>query len=358
MDKTKWHLILIALFIALVLTASASPFRFVQTHKIVTEVNCFVCHKQELEDVFEGRHITRMGPNQTRFFEDYYFLYADGQTSLDWMKDTCYTCHMSYKQYDKFALSDPFTFYNRTANRTEAIYNNTDLWRGGSSIYHIVGSKENTIEVSLRVLDIQPSGKSVNGTIRVNLANFSNHQDQTIFETTQFIYVGEESKLTTTPIYGDYFNVTIILDGQWMTASVIVSINGTSQKLSPLLFNTTGTSGYNLPKDLKDFEYPYFHTQKIYLYQRLDSLWVEFRNKKIANITTYEEIKTSTENGWITKPSCSSEDAMCHVNQKITYIGVTNGLPGVDYGVGFYKHNMPYTTTEQCRICHLNSWVK
>lgn len=358
MDKTKW-LILITLFSILLLTVSAVPFRFAQTHKIVREVECFSCHNQEYKDVFNGTHISRMTTNQTRFADDYYLKYAYGFKSLNWTRELCYSCHISSQQYDKFALTDPYIFYNLTSNQSEAVYGHTDYWAWGSYLTNITGSMNNTVEISVLALDVQPVNSSINTTIRAALANFYNHQTgQVLFENSKSINSSEEAILTTSQIYPDYFNVTVAMSGQFERATVQITINGTDKPVVPILIDITGTGEHKFPESLGDYGYPYFHTRDVYIYRRLDGLWLDFRSNRVANISAYEGITTNNETGLYNSSSCSSEKVMCHINQKITYLASRDGLPDVDYSSSFYKHSMPYTTTEQCRICHLTDWVK
>lgn len=346
-----------------VLGTSAQYFRFVPTHKIVKNVQCFTCHSEELKGLNENTHIKKM-PYENRSIIDYYGLYGDSyrkenKTNTTLLKDACYSCHLSYSRYSKFSLSDPFVFYNKNGGSYDAIYNVLGLWAFNSTdIEHVTGNGSNTPGVNLKVESMAPENSSVLATVKLVYANFSGQQANTTFEKVATLKLGENASLESPPVYGDYFRIVILLDGAWANLTVNITVNGTNNRIEPYLlaFSTT-PAFFTLPNDYpENYDAPYFHTEGIYKHKRLDSAWRDFKNSTAGNISALEGMNTSVKvwsNGlitWKNSYTCSSPNAMCHINQKAAYIGEISGLPD---GEAFYKHEMAYSTPSLCSRCHL-----
>lgn len=368
-NRTKYLLYFVigAILMVVVLNVSAQYLgRFVPTHKIQKDVQCFNCHAAEVRDLSNDTHIKKM-PRENKIVQDYYELYGNSYRSRNKsnstiMKDVCYSCHLSSIRYKKFALSDPYIFYNRQRNGSAGIYNNTQLWihnngSEGADTEQIIGTDNNTPNIVVSVEDIFPENETVDITIKFILANFSGQQANTTFEKTKSPGKGKTVGFGTPPIYGDYFNIILILDGLWDNLTITAKVTGTNVPIAPYTVRAYVHGIFTLPNDFpENYNAPYFHTENVYLYRRLDRVWNEFNNAAVGNISALEGMNRSVKRWmggyttWENSYTCSSPGAMCHIDQKITYIGSVAGLPN---GEAYYKHNMEYSTPVLCKRCHL-----
>lgn len=361
MKIIKLYLILLVIILSAVIIASSIPFRFYPTHKIVKQVNCFSCHVNELEDLKEGNHIKMMNTGQNRTLYDYLYLYGNNNT-VESLEGPCFSCHITYANYQLFGLTDPYAYI--IGNYEYAIGNlvyNVDLldaqygkiieWPAGNAgTYFDTGNVAVTVE--LEVLSVSPSNFSVDSTIKLLLSNYSGQQNGTTScDCSDTIYEGETHVLRVENIYNDYFKIILILDGLWNSTAVNVRIYGTDQgNKSYMIIADTHPFVYELP--YSDNGMYYFKTNGTYKNVRLDYVMGEWVNYTIKNIATSEIIETSSDSGWISANTCSSQDVMCHINQKTTSIGLNDAL---NASKSFYSHRMEYMTSRQCELCHLNN---
>ncbi|MBW6470722.1 MAG: hypothetical protein K0A90_05810 [Methanosarcinaceae archaeon] len=276
------------------------------------------------------------------------------KTNRSMLKDVCYSCHLAPSKYDQMSLSDPYIFNNTIWGGYDGIYVNKSLWTGEYLMAkQITGTNNNTVSVFVEVDDVFPSNQSVDVMINLMFENFSGQQNKTTFEKSVNLFEHENTTLTTDPVFGDYFNIMMVLDGTWNSTTVNVTVNGASNSLQPYIITSDNQSiVYTLPIDFpQNYNAPFFHTEQTYLSDRLDYAWYKFRNSTVGNISALEGIKTHTSTGTLVESNtCSSEGTMCHLNQYITYIGQTEGLAA---GEIFYSHDMKYTVSSDCKNCHL-----
>lgn len=359
--KYSLHIIVLCAILFSITLASSIYFRPYPSHMIVKQINCFSCHAQELKDLMEGSHILQMNAIQNRFFYDYVDIYGNVSEPFKTTQGPCYSCHVAYANYYRFGLTDPYAYVigNRaytignsahTIDILDAQYGTIIEWPAGNqAITHFSGNTAVTIE--LEILSVQPSNSAVESTIKFSLSNYSGQQNGTIScDCAQTIYQGETQVLKAENIYNDYFNIVLILDGLWNNATMNLRVYGTDQGNKSYLITANNNHPFVYELPFSDTGAYYFKTSGTYKAVRLDYVFGEWKNYTINNITTSEIIRTSSTNGWINASTCSSQDAMCHINQRVTYMGLNDGL---NPDKSFYAHQMESVTSKQCKLCHL-----
>lgn len=355
------HIVLLSAILLSITLASSIYFRPYPTHMIVKQINCFSCHAQELEDLMKGNHILPMNTVQNRFFYDYVDIYGNESKQLRTIEGSCYSCHITYANYHLFGLTDPYAYVigNRAytiGNSAHAIdiidaqYGTIIEWPAGNQAVTYFGGNT-AVTVELEMLSVWPSNSAVDSTIKLYLANYSGQQNgSTSCDCEEILYQGETHVLKVENISDDYFKIILILDGLWNNATMNLRIYGTDQgdKSYFITANNDHPFVYELP--FSDTGAYYFKTNGTYKAVRLDYVFGEWINYTINNITTSDIIRTNSTNGWINTNTCSSQDVMCHINQRATYMGLNNGLNPEE---SFYAHRMESITSRQCKLCHL-----
>lgn len=374
--KKRYIAYVIIAILSTIIAATSLPGRFEPTHMIVRQVNCISCHAEEFNDLKIGFHIKPMGLAQNKTLYDYASLYGNASDpAYRTMVAPCYTCHATYQNYNLFGLTDPYVYYSGQNTQTvgnvtisNAVYNaqyGTIVewpYPYGNTIEEINNASNAMITVQLQLLSIQPANESLNSDIVLKFANYSGQQmGNTSYQPpTQTLSQNQTLQtLTVDNITNDYFNITLIFDeGQdFNNATLSLSLNGTDKGTEVFVINVNGTfdcnidcAVYSIPKDLTDVSY--FKTNGAYKTVRLDAVWNVWRGYPVnGNITSSDAIQTSSPNGWISANTCSSRDAMCHINQKATSMGMSDGT---NPEKSFYPHYMEFVTTKQCKICHLD----
>jgi hypothetical protein len=359
-----------------IIAATSLPGRFEPTHIIVRQVNCISCHAEEFNDLKIGFHIKPMGLAQNRTLYDYASLYANASDPVyKAMVAPCYTCHVTYENYNLFGLTDPYVFYSGQNNQTignmtianavyDAQYGSMVEWpySNGNMVEEINNASNATIAVQLQLLSIQPADASLNSDIMLQFANYSGQQGgNTSYQPpTQTLSQNQTLQtLTVDNMTNDYFNITLIFDESqdFNNATLSLSLDGTDKGIEVFVINVNGTyhcnaacAIYSIPKDLTAVNY--FKTNGAYKTVRLDAVWNAWRSYPVnGNITSSDTMQTSSPNGWISANTCSSRDGMCHINQEATSIGMSDGI---DPERSLYPHYMEFVTTKQCKICHLD----
>jgi len=357
----KRYIILLLIIFSAIIIASSIPFRFYPTHKIVKQVNCFSCHVSELEDLKAGNHIKMMDRSQNKTLYDYLYLYGSNNT-VESLEGPCFSCHITYANYQLFGLTDPYAYtignyeyamgdltYN--VDLLDAQYGEIIEWpAGNNSVAYFGGNVSVTIE--LEALSVSPSNFSVDSTIKFSLSNYSGQQNgNTSCDCSGTLYEGDTHVLKVENIYNDYYKIILILDGLWNSTTLNLRIYNTDQgNKSYIITADTHPFIYELP--YSDNGTYYFKTNGTYKAVRLDYVMGEWVNYTIRNIATSEIIEVSSNNEWKSANTCSSQDVMCHINQKATSMGLNDGL---NTSKSFYSHQMEYTTSRQCELCHLKN---
>lgn len=354
-NKAKWGLVIFLLIASLIAVASSHAFRFTPTHSILKESHCHDCHGQELIDISNGTHIPAMPlEHQSRFLYDFIDNYHDiyrtaAKSDHLFLDSLCQSCHMNTLQFYRFELSDPYIF--KWIDGNDSIYG--DLYLNNHT--PTIEIDNQVVEVNLTLMGIEPENASVDVTITVLVENFSQHQgENTSFSGSGSLSSGDHLKVMTPEIYPDYFHVIVILDSPgWNSSRFQLSMTGTSEDTS-YYFIASRLGNYFLPRDISGN--PYFHTRDYFRTERLDIAYNDFRSARVNNITALAGINTSTDTGvQVNKKTCASPDAVCHITQKTVALGTTIGFDGPDGKEGFYRHEMPYTTSSGlCSLCHLN----
>lgn len=362
---TKKYIINIILVCTILLSislASSIYFRPHPTHMIVKQVNCFSCHAEQIDDLKNGKHILPMNIEQYRFLYDYVDLYGNQSEPFKTLEGPCYSCHITYANYHMFGLTDPYAYVigNRaytignsahTIDILDAQYGTIIEWPAGNRAVEYFGGNV-AITIELELLSTMPSNSAVDSIIKFSLSNYSGQQAEgTYCDCGQVLYSGETHILEARNISNDYFKVILILDGSWNNATMNLRIYGTDQgdKSYFIMADNNHPFVYELP--FRDTGNYYYKTNGTYKAVRLDYVIGEWMNYTIDNITTSEIVRTNSTNGWINANTCSSRDALCHINQRATYMGLNNGL---DPDESFYTHQMQSVTSRQCKLCHLN----
>ncbi len=374
--KKRYIAYVIIAILSTIVAATSLPGRFEPTHMIVKQVNCISCHAEEFNDLEIGVHIKPMGLAQNRILYDYASLYGNASDpAYKTMVASCYSCHVTYENYNLFGLTDPYVFYSGQNTQTsgnmtisnavyDAQYGSMEGWPYpyGNMIEEINNASNATINVQLQLLSIQPVNESLNSDIVLQFANYSGQQtgNTSVQPPTQTLSQNQPLQtLTVDNMTNDYFNITLIFDESqdFNNATLSLSLYGTDKGTEVFVINVNGTYNcnaycaiYSIPKDLTGVNY--FKTNGAYKTVRLDAVWNGWRSYPVnGNITSSDIIQTSSPSGWISANTCSSRDGMCHINQEATSIGMSDGT---DPERSFYPHYMEFVTTKQCKICHLD----
>lgn len=363
-------IIIIVASITIAAIASSPTYRFYPTHEIVKQVFCISCHAQEFEDLKIGRHIRLMSSTQNKTLFDYLDLYGSSNTSLATtnLMGACYTCHVAYQNFNLFALTDPYVYSagnvaintvgNMTVSQTlyNAQYGSIVSWPfpyGGNIEELNTGNVAITTE--LNVMSVQPANAAIDSTIKVVLANYSGQQNgSTACDCASVLHQGDTQVVTVSGIKNDYFSIILLLDGAWNSTTLNLTVSGTDKGTESFIINvSTPPVIYEAPVQMSGINY--FKTNGSYKIVRLDAVWHAWRDVPInGNIAVADIIQTSSPSspsGWINASSCSAPDGMCHIIQKVTNIGINDG---VNPDRSFYPHDMEFVTSKQCKVCHLS----
>lgn len=354
----------IIIFVIMILLVSyiniSSSVRFYPTHSIVKQVNCFSCHIDELEELKVGRHINAMNVTQNRALFDYIALYGNISEQIKSLEGPCFSCHITYNNYNLFGLTDPYVF-NGFSNENinvqyaqeslDAQYGHIINWPSGNKAIEYFDVTDISLIVELEASSIEPADAIIDSTMKVVFRNYSGQQTgNTVYEDITSLYQGGKQTLVINNAKNDYFNVVLILDGVWNSSVLTLRVDGTDKGTESFtIYANSRPAIFDVPKDLSS---SFFKTNGTYKAVRLDYVWSEWRNYTVADITSSEKIETSSVNGWIAANTCSAPDAMCHINQKTTYLGLSDGM---NPDKSFYLHKMEFVTTKQCKLCHLNN---
>lgn len=360
--KDTYIIFVIITLLLAVSIASSLPFRFYPIHKIVKQVFCISCHEEELNDLKEGKHIRIMDTEQNKALYDYIDLYGNDSEPAKTLIGSCYTCHITYQNSNYFGLTDPYAYIVGTENMNiggfignrdivDAQYGYVIPWSSGDNVEYFAGNTAITLE--LEVLSIEPADSGIDTTMKLMISNYSGQQNGTTsFDFNQVLYDGETMVVKAENIYPDYFKITLILDGLWNNTMINLRINGTDQG-DKSYFITANNHPFVYELPYNDTGAYYYMTNGTYKAVRLDYILSEWMNYSMRNITSSEIIRTNSSIGlWTNASTCSAPDAMCHINQKATYIGLNDGLNSDKV---LYPHSMRSVTSEQCKICHLGN---
>lgn len=353
MKMTKKHVI-VFLFIIFMssIIASSGIGRFQPTHMIVKQVFCISCHPYEMNDLQKGKHINIMNDTQSRFLTDYLDIYTNRSEKIKTLLGPCYSCHITYRKYELFGLTDPYAFKDSTGGISSQ-YGYLISWpiNNLSILSWIFGSNNTSLHVELEVLDVSPVNFTVDSTVKVALANYSGQQTgNPVLDSNAMLSKGDTMVIDITNISEDYFKIILILDGLWNTTLVNLRVSDTDRGTeSFFIIANNHPFVYELPLNATGIDY--FKTNGTYKMTRLDYVWSEWKEYSMGNIATSEVIRTNNTGGWINASTCSAPDGMCHINQKATYIGMNDGT---NPDKNFYSHDSRYTTSLECKLCHLN----
>ncbi|MCE8428913.1 MAG: PGF-pre-PGF domain-containing protein, partial [Candidatus Methanoperedens sp.] len=320
------------------------PFRFNPTHMIVKPVNCLACHIDEFKDLENGRHIWSMNAMQDRFLYDYLAVYGNVTEPENSLQGPCYSCHVTFNAYDQYGLTDPYLF-RKSDGSFDAQYGYIIKWGAGRNPVDYFGTGNIAISVELEATSISPSNSTIESTLKILLSNYSGQQTvDNSNDNAATLHEGEKQTLRIENIIEDYFNIILILDGAWNNAFVRLKVEGTDKGTEYFDIEARNPPViYNIPDNTSDL--PYFKTNGTYKAERFDYISNDWLKYSIGNIATSEVIMTNSTGGWISQNSCSAPDALCHINQKITYMGLSDN--------SLYTHNMQFVTIDKCKICHL-----
>jgi hypothetical protein len=322
---------------------------------------------ETLNDLKEGRHIQMMTAAQNITLSDYVEIYGNMSQPLQQimtLEGPCYACHIIYGRANRFGLTDPFAY--SIGNKTLIIDNITQNIEMFDSRYgHIIDWPEDintstylntnnnaSISAELEVLSVSPTNFTVDSTIKVILANYSGQQiGNASCDCSYLLAEGETIVINISNMTEDYFKIIVILDGAWNNSLLNLRVNGTD-KGSESFFIIANTHPFVYELPFNDSGSYYFKTNGSYKAVRLDNILDEWINYAMNNITTSDIIQTNSEHGLINASTCSAPNGMCHIYQKATYLGLSDGL---NPQKSLYSHDMNYATSKQCKSCHLNS---
>lgn len=340
--------LMIVLFILILysMTTFASIGRFGTTHTVVRESNCTNCHVESIIDLDSNRHIgshyVNVGNNQSTTI-DYYTNMAQ---SID-INGICLSCHNGKKKL--FGIVDPY-IYNFSGSNISVV-NGIEFWDSEWETNITSGSPNETIIVTIDVQDIFPDVNFIIVDVTLQLMNFSGQQNSNNISTNvvQSLYKGDNMTVARSNIYGDYFRIYIDVTKPTSFYSLKVTVNG----YPSIVINSSGNGSepnfYNLPVDLP-LQYSYlalFHTQGNYTIKRMDRVIGDMTNSSVTSISTNEIMEDYIGNS--SRYTCGSPGAMCHIQNRITYLGQTFGFKNGRY----YAHEMEYATTKTCKACHI-----
>lgn len=342
---------IIIIFSVAVITSSL-PFRFESTHRIVKQVNCLSCHAEEFRDVQIGTHIKMMNLTQKKTLHDYVSLYGNVSQPYKTLVGVCYTCHVAYENFNRFGLTDPFVF-NGPSGTVDAQYGNIIKWPWpiGNRTVEYFNSANIAISVELEVLSVEPVNSTIDSTIKIILSNYSGQQVGSVScDCGQILSKGDIQVIDVSSMTNDYFRVMLLMTGSWNSATINLRLYGTDKGTESFIINVNNSVVYTIPTDISGVSY--FKTNGAYKAARLDAIWEVWKIYSVnGNIASSEVIETNTTtNGWISANTCSAPDAMCHINQKVTHLGMSDGM---NPEKSFYVHEMEAVTSKQCKVCHL-----
>ncbi len=350
----KPYIMISFVILLLVISAIASslPFRFEPTHRIVKQVFCMSCHAEEFEDLKLGTHIKMMSSVQNRALYDYVELYGNVSETYKTLVGACYSCHVAYENFNKFGLTDPFVF-NGPNGIINAQYGKIVSWPWpiGNHAVEYFSSGNVAISAELEVLSVYPANVAVGSTLKIMLSNYSGQQPvNPTCDCYQTLYQGDTQVVTVNNMTADYFNILLLMDGAWNNATVNLRVYGTDKGNESFIITANNSPFlYNIPTDISGISY--FKTNDTYKAVRLDAIWNVWKGYSVnGNIASSEIIETNTTNGWTSSYTCSAPDVMCHINQKVTSVGLSDGM---NPEKSFYLHEMEAVTSKQCKICHL-----
>lgn len=234
----------------------------------------------------------------------------------------------------------------------DAQYGSIISWpQAGNTAIDYYGTGNVAITAELEVLSVQPANAAIDNTIKIILSNYSGQQNgSTSCDCNETLYQGETHVITVENIQNDYFSIVLLLDGLWNSSILNLRVNGTDKGTESFIINVNNPPViYEAPKQISGINY--FKTNGTYRAVRLDTIWYAWRNLSVnGNITTSDTVQTSSPSGWTNASTCSAPDGMCHITQKATYIGMSDGI---NPEKSFYPHKMEFVTSKQCKVCHL-----
>lgn len=341
------------LLLIITVIVSSLPFRFEPTHRIVKQVFCISCHAEEFEDMKLGTHIKMMSPLQNRAVYDYVELYGNVSDQYKTLVGACYSCHLAYENFNEFGLTDPYVF-NGQNGTINAQYGNMISWPWpiGNHTVEYFSSENVAISAELTLLSVEPANATIDSTLKIMLSNYSGQQPiNPTCDCNHIISQGDTEVVTVSNITNDYFSIFLLMSGAWSNATVNLRVYGTDKGNESFIIAVNNSpSLYNIPTDISGVSF--FKTSGPYKAARLDAIWTVWKNYSVnGNIASSEIIETNTTNGtWISSYTCSAPDTMCHINQNVTSIGLSDGM---NPEKSFYVHWMEAVTSKQCKICHL-----
>lgn len=345
MSKLIVGLIIVLLIpVVYVAVTVASVGRFSTTHAIVRESSCIDCHMQELIDLNNSRHmgshVVNVGNNQATTID----YYIDMAQSPD-INGVCMSCHNNRRNL--FGIVDPHIF-SVYGNNT-SIFNGVVLWNPDWEMNITNGGQNETITVTIGVQDIIPENESVAVDASVILMNISGMQNESKLTTGIMggLGKGDSKTIFIQDIYGDYFWIRMSLSGKWNFSSVNVSVSGYPVSVINSTDGWSGVISLSLPVDLP-LQYSYlslFHTQGNYTVKRLDRVIEDMKSAAVTSISTNEIMKFRNDSRY----TCGVPGAMCHINNKMTFLGQTFGFKSGRY----YAHEIEYVTAKTCKACHI-----
>jgi hypothetical protein len=336
--------------------AVASIGRFSQTHAINVKTECTDCHQDSLLKLFDGKHIRKMGSNQSTVIDNFLTLkgYSQnftGTVATSDVQGICYSCHIVSGRSRFFAFEDFFVDNVTGSNVTGNNVAISGIVLGDNK----TGEETENIKVNITLLSVTPDNGSVTLDASVQLMNFSGQQNASRLTTNivQPIASKESVLLARDGVYGDYYKVYITASGNWENAEFRVGIEGSSYPfLSITVLDGSSPNRYTLPNDfrMQYYNLNYFHTNGSYNSIRVIDALNFLRQQNNSPVSFQYELMNETVRNSAPSYSCSASDSMCHINQKITDLGQKYGINGER----FYNHDMELTNiASNCNICHI-----
>jgi len=237
------------IILTVVIIASSLPFRFYPTHRIVKEVNCISCHEEELIDLKIGTHIRQMDVTQKRFLYDYLSLYGNGSEPVKSIAGPCYSCHVTYENFKKFGLTDPYIYtvgnYAYTIGNiavsdtiTDAQYGSIIEWPSSNRAIEYFGVGNVAVTTELEVLDISPLNATISSDLKIIFSNNSGQQTgSTVCDCAQVLSQGDIHIVTVANAMNDYFSILLLLDGAWNSTTLRLNVSGTDKGVQSFIIN-------------------------------------------------------------------------------------------------------------------------
>ncbi len=342
------EIIAMSILIAMVfytIVAIATIGRFAQTHAVVVKSDCVSCHIDSFQALNNSKHISDMREGQSYVIDNFILMRNSNDTESD-LQGLCYSCHNVNKRSGAFAFQD---FYIDKENNT--VINGLTFWTNETP----VGNENESVRVKITVESVTPPNASLGLDTTIQLMNFSGQQNYSKLSTNVLtsLSINESTEIVRDNIFADYFRVYLSAGGDWESATIVVTV-GEPSLTYPILsidLNGGGLNHYVLPNDfnLQYYSRLYFHTSGNYSITRVTDAKETIRNIELSNnslLQSYELMRDPQNNTGFT---CGSPDAMCHINQKITDIGMKYGIDGER----FYNHEMEVSTSNICDNCHI-----